>query len=262
MTSPARRPSPQAIRPQTILAAGLGLVLLLSALLVIYLRTTVPPRAPSPLSAADNALYGRLLATASDHVERGAVLLELGLRDEALDEFSSALVAFESSRLRDNPWVRPRMAQLEATVRTIYAGEAGASGLADLSGFLRPAKSVNQFAAAVLEVENRFIRRYGRGLDVTGRDHIEHVALYGPGSAVDIRTYDLSPLQVQFLSDEFRREGLRVKDFSNDAVLQMQVLAALRAGHPERAGTGLHLHVDRFTDRVDAWTVGRKAVRR
>ena len=41
---------------------------------------------------------------------------------------------------------------------------------------------------------------------------------------------------------------MRVKDFSTDAVLQAQIRAAYDAGRGDRAGTALHLHVDRFVN--------------
>jgi hypothetical protein len=52
-----------------------------------------------------------------------------------------------------------------------------------------------------------------------------------------------------------REEGIRVKDFSDDAILQAQIRSARAAGLADRAGTGLHLHVDRFPNRRDRWTV-------
>ena len=55
----------------------------------------------------------------------------------------------------------------------------------------------------------------------------------------------------------FTGKRVRVKDFSSDQVLAAQVAAAIRAGRPDVAGTGVHLHVDRFRDRNDRWTVRR-----
>ncbi len=100
-----------------------------------------------------------------------------------------------------------------------------------------------------------FAARYGRTIAVTGRDHAEHVALYGAGGAGDLRVRDLTREQVAFAIGALRGAGIRVKDFSTDAVLRAQVAAAVRAGVGERGGTGLHLHADRFLDRVDRWTV-------
>ena len=97
--------------------------------------------------------------------------------------------------------------------------------------------------------------RFGREIVVTGRDHAEHLALYGAGGAVDLRVRDLTPGQVAYAVAELRRAGVRVKDFSSDAVLRAQVAAARAAGLADRAGTGLHLHADRFLDRTDRWTV-------
>jgi hypothetical protein len=53
-----------------------------------------------------------------------------------------------------------------------------------------------------------------------------------------------------------RAAGIRVKDFSTDSVLQAQIQSAIKAGLADRAGTGVHLHVDRFADRHDRWTTG------
>ncbi len=106
-------------------------------------------------------------------------------------------------------------------------------------------------------MRDAFRSRYRDSVVVTGRDHPEHLSLYGPRSAMDIRVRGLAPDQVQFLVAGFQQRGIRVKDFSTDAVLRAQVAAALRAGVPDRAGTGVHLHVDRFRDRSDRWTVRR-----
>ena len=46
-----------------------------------------------------------------------------------------------------------------------------------------------------------------------------------------------------------------MKDFSQDSVLARQIQAAIRAGLADRAGTGVHLHIDRFANRRDAFTV-------
>lgn len=240
--------------PRTILLLGLGAVVLLGIGLDLWLKARAPAAEVAPLSSSDDALYDRLVEEASDHVERGVVLLELGLRDEALSEFAAALLTFEASPLRSSPWVAPQLAQLEATIHALYEGRADGVAGPGLRSRLRAVLAPEEFAAAVQRVFERFQRRYGRGFDITGADHLEHRTLYGPGGALDIRTRDLDPYQVQFLIAEFQREGLRVKDFSTDAVLQAQIVAAVSAGLPERAGTGLHLHVDRFADRWDRWT--------
>ena len=65
----------------------------------------------------------------------------------------------------------------------------------------------------------------------------------------------MSPEQVSFVVVECRARGIRVKDFSQDSILQRQIAAATRAGLLDRAGTGLHLHIDRFANRRDHWTV-------
>ena len=113
----------------------------------------------------------------------------------------------------------------------------------------------DQFKQAVDEAQLAFQAQFQRAFEITGRDHPEHLSLYGPGSAFDVRTRDLSASQVQFLIQRFGERGIRVKDFSLDAVLLAQIQAAIKRGVPDRAGTGKHLHIDRFRDRRDKYTV-------
>ena len=253
----------------TLGALALVLVAAGGVLLVRAVRSRgadVPP----PLSEAEAQAYDALVARAADQTERGAALLEIGLPDAALREFGGAVTTLESSPLRDNPWVRPRIDALEAGIANIYreqrlavparyaaataraarASRAGAPVLARTARL-----SVEDFATRMAGVQREFAGRFGRELAVTGRDHAEHLALYGAGGAVDLRVRDLTPEQVAFTVAELRRAGVRVKDFSSDAVLRAQVAAARAAGLGDRAGTGLHLHADRFLDRTDRWTV-------
>lgn len=229
---------------------------------------------PPPLTEAEAHAYDGLVARAADQTERGAALLEIGLPDAALREFGAAVTTLESSPLRDNPWVRPRIDALEAGIANIYreqrvavpARYAAATARADRvtrsrGGVPAPALarearlSVDDFAARLARVQRAFVARFGREMGVTGRDHAEHLALYGAGGAVDLRVRDLTAEQVAFAVAQLRAAGVRVKDFSSDAVLRAQVAAARAAGLGDRAGTGLHLHADRFGDRADRWTV-------
>jgi hypothetical protein len=107
------------------------------------------------------------------------------------------------------------------------------------------------------EVRAAYTQTFRDSIVVTGRDHPEHLSLYGARSAMDIRVRGLRPDQVQFLVKGFSDRRIRVKDFSSDQILRAQIAAAIRAGVPDRAGTGVHLHVDRYRDRNDRWTVRR-----
>lgn len=222
------------------------------------------PAAPSPLSEADAIHFDSLLLASYDHVERGTTLLELGLADPALQEFARAINTLETSRLHENPWIRPRIEALEGAIATVYREKRVAVPAAYRDAATRPAPtrpaasprlSPDDFAARFAEVQRRFEERYGRRLVVTGRDHAEHLSLYGEGGALDLRVRDLSREQVRFAVERLREAGIRVKDFSTDEVLRAQIASARAAGLLDRAGTGLHLHVDRYTDRSDRWTV-------
>jgi hypothetical protein len=221
-------------------------------------------QADASLSSTDYSLYESVLAQSSDHLERGATLLGLGLTDGALTEFARAVNVFEESRLGRNPLIRPRIDAIRATVRDIYRSRNTTAPSAyrrakatrvNLAAGLRAALSIDEFLLAAGEVQRLFLDRFQAKFEITGQDHPEHVGLYGPGGAIDIRVRGLSTAQVGFLIAGFNSLGARVKDFSSDQVLQAQIAAALKAGLPGRAGTGLHLHVDRFADRFDPYTV-------
>lgn len=212
----------------------------------------------------ETQLYDSLMVESSRSIERGSTLLDLGLREAALEEFALALAGFEKSILADNRYVRPTIEALAATVQDIYrfnridapaAFARGGGRRMDLSKNLPARLTTDQFRVAVDRVRGGFRRRYQRDVDVTGADHPEHLSLYGPGGALDIRVKDLSREQTGFLIAGFGAVGIRVKDFSSDAILQRQILAAVAAGLADRAGTGLHLHIDRFRDRRDRYTV-------
>ena len=212
----------------------------------------------------ETQLYDSLMVESSRSIERGSTLLDLGLRDAALEEFALALAGFEKSMLADNRFVRPTIEALAATVQDIYrfnridapaAFSKGGGRRMDLSKNLPARLSTDQFRVAVERVRLGFQRKYKRGVEVTGADHPEHLSLYGPGGALDIRVKDLSRQQTGYLIAGFGAVGIRVKDFSDDVILQRQIRAAVAAGLADRAGTGLHLHIDRFRDRRDRYTV-------
>jgi hypothetical protein len=241
--------------------AALFLAIGSGALLV---RASRAGSAARPLSEEDAEYFDALTLTAYEHVERGTSLLELGLADPALKEFARALNTLGTSRLRDDRAVRRSVAALESAIAEIYrakrirvpgryaaAPRAPTTPRPDMRGAMSP----EQFAERFTRVQQRFNERFGRPLVVTGRDHAEHLSLYGVGSALDLRVRDLSREQVSFAIAAMREEGIRVKDFSDDAILRAQIRSAHAAGLPDRAGTGLHLHIDRFPNRRDRWTV-------
>jgi hypothetical protein len=219
---------------------------------------------PPALTPVEGQIYDSLMADAGKSIERGSTLLELGLNQEALQEFGKAVSVFDGSPLAGNPLVRPSIEALFSTVTRIYqskkfavpAGFRAAKGkVADLSTALAQQLTVDQFQAALDAVQTAFQTKFARRYEITGADHAEHLSLYGKGGARDIRVRDLTGEQIDFLISGFAARGARVKDFSKDAVLQAQIRAALARGWSDRAGTGLHLHVDRFRDRRDQWTV-------
>jgi FHA domain len=221
-------------------------------------------RGPPPLTEVEGRLYDSLMVEATKNIERGSTLLDLGLEDAALTQFTNAIALFETSILARNEWVRPSIEALVETVRRIYQTDRlkvpnalpeARGKIADLSRTLSASLSPDQFKAAVDVVQQAFDSKFGRKFVVTGADHPEHLSLYGKGGALDIRVNDLTPQEVDFLIANFKGIGIRVKDFSRDAVLQAQIQAAMARGWSDRAGTGLHLHIDRFRDRRDRWTV-------
>jgi hypothetical protein len=245
-----------------------GAVLALMALLVVagivVYRGATSESNVTPLSDSDAALFDSLLLVSYDHMERGSTLLDIGLSDQALQEFARSTNVVETSRLRDNPWVKPRIAALEATIGEIYrtrsinvpAQYRNAKATVSTASALKAQLTASDFAARFGSVETRFASQFHRQVVVTGRDHPEHVSLYGKGGAIDMRVNDLSREQVQWIVANCRAAGIRVKDFSTDSVLQAQIASAIKAGLADRAGTGVHLHVDRFADRHDRWTTG------
>lgn len=223
-----------------------------------------PQDTPIALSPADAAVFDSLLGVTLDHIERGNILLEIGAAPAALTEFATGLSVISTSRLRDDPYVKRRLDQLRSSVGDVYRAQkltvptsfATTSTVGALQGQgLNAALSAVQFAASFEALRSSFQARFGTPLEITGRDHPEHLSLYGAGGAIDLRSKTLNAQQLQFVVDAARRAGIRVKDFSKDAILKAQIQAANAAGLRDRAGTGLHLHIDRFANRRDRWTV-------
>ena len=236
--------------------------LLIVAGVVVYSGATRESQV-TPLSDTDAALFDSLLLVSYDHMERGSTLLDLGLPDQALQEFARSTNVVETSRLRDNPWVKPRIASLEATIGEIYrtrrinvpAQYRNAKATVSTASSLKAQLSAADFSTRLLAIQTQFATQFHRQVVVTGRDHPEHLSLYGRGGAIDMRVNDMSREQVQWIVANCRSAGIRVKDFSTDSVLQAHIQSAIKAGLADRAGTGVHLHVDRFADRHDRYTV-------
>ncbi len=206
-----------------------------------------------------------LLSVSYDHVERGGTLLELGLGDGAAQEFAQAVNTLALSDLRSNPLVAPRIRALEASVASIYREQrlavpsnyARATSPLSAEQLKTASLSVSEFAAQFQLMAAMFRDRFGRDIVVTGRDHAEHVALYGKGGAMDLSIKGLNPTELAFIIDQAHARHIRIKDFSRDSILQREVQAAVKAGLLFEAGTGLHFHIDRFANRRDRWTALR-----
>ncbi len=264
---PAASPQGRFPRWATALLVALALVAIVGAYIGYQAWSNAQAVAGQPadsFTAREIQLYDSLMTESSRSIERGSTLLELGLRDAAREEFALALAAFEKSLLADNRFVRPTIEALAATVSEVYrfnrldapaAFSRGGGRRMDLSKNLPARLSTDQFRVAVEQVRLGFRRRFTRDIEITGADHPEHLSLYGPGGALDIRVKNLSREQTGFLIAGFGAVGIRVKDFSSDDILQRQIRAAMAAGLADRAGTGLHLHIDRYRDRRDRYTV-------
>ena len=261
---PKRLPGARKKRPiGLIVTVAAAVVLVGVAVGAIWFGLFRAERRGGVLTDEQGMQVDSLLVVAYDHVERGNTLLELGLGDVAAEEFARGVNTLALSSYRNHPAVKPRIEALEASVAAIYRNRqlAVPPKYASARATLAPDKlrqaslSADQFAAAFAQVSTAFESRFGSAIAVTGRDHAEHLTLYGPGGALDLRSRTMSPEQVQFVVTECRTRGIRVKDFSQDSILQRQIAAATRAGLLDRAGTGLHLHIDRFANRRDHWTV-------
>jgi hypothetical protein len=242
---------------------GVALVLVIASMVVMY-RAVTHTTAAAQLSNEDTALFDSLLVVAYDHIERGTTLLEIGAPQPALQDFAAGINALKTSRLREHPYIVPRIEALEASVAaiyrekhiavpTVYSAAKETAGLVARS--LRESLTPTEFATRFADVRQQFLNKFGQPVTITGTDHAEHVSLYGKGSAIDIRSRNLTGAQTAFLVGACRNAGIRVKDFSQDSVLQRQIQSAVRAGLADRAGTGLHIHIDRFANRRDAYTV-------
>lgn len=246
-----------------IAVAVVALLLIAGAAGAIWFGLFRAEKARGVLSDEQGMQVDSLMVVAYDHVERGSTLLELGLPDAAADEFARGVNTLALSSYRNHPAVKPRIEALEASVAAIYRDRKltvppkyAASRSTLRPDQLRQASlSAAQFAAAFGQVASGFEARFGTAIAVTGRDHAEHLSLYGPGGALDLRSRTMTPEELAFVVSECRSRGIRVKDFSQDSVLQRQIAAATKAGLLDRAGTGLHLHIDRFANRRDSWTV-------
>lgn len=263
-----KRPKPlgraRGSRPVAPIAIAVVAVLLVGAAVgAIWFGLFRAEKAGGVLSDEQGMQVDSLMVLAYDHVERGSTLLELGLPDAAADEFARGVNTLALSSYRNHPAVKPRIEALEASVAAIYRDRKltvppkyAASRTTLRPDQLRQASlSAAQFAAAFGQVASGFEARFGTAIAVTGRDHAEHLSLYGPGGALDLRSRTMTPEELAFVVSECRSRGIRVKDFSQDSVLQRQIAAATKAGLLDRAGTGLHLHIDRFANRRDSWTV-------
>jgi len=275
-TAPPRPSAPAAARKRTGLRPSLSLSVRTRVVLVVgtmtlgiagyaFWRAARIDRPPATeLTIEQSIELDSLLAQAYEHIERGSTLLEFGATQQALSEFAAGITVLQLHPLHRHPAVAPRIAALETAVSAIYrarrlaipdrfARSTGGVTLARVG--LAASVGVDEFTRAINDVSTSFGQRFGAPLVVTGRDHAEHLSLYGSGGAVDVRTRGLTPDRIQWLVDACRTRGLRVKDFSRDAILQAQIAAAMKAGLADRAGTGLHLHVDRFAGQRDRWTV-------
>jgi hypothetical protein len=251
-------------RPVSLAVAAITLIVL--AVWGVRVSQQGVLRSDDLLSDAESVTLDSLLVAAYDHLERGNSLLELGVETDASQEFARGVNTLALSALRNHPIVRPRIEALEALIADIYRAQrrtvpdayASAKSTLRAEAIRSAVLSREQFAHAFDLVSGAFTLRYGKTLTVVGRDHAEHLALYGEGGALDLRTYTLTSEEVAFVIAQCRSYGIRVKDFSQDSILRRQVEAARRAGLFDRAGTGLHLHIDRFADRRDRWTVSER----
>lgn len=231
---------------------------------VMLWRAISTPVGVSELSPDEIFVVDSLMAETYEYLERGYTLLAYRRFDAARAEFATGLGVLTTHPLHTHPDVALRILALEEAVGNFYREEQlrvptgfsrqGATMSLPRAG-LGASMSSDEFLRLVEEVRSEFSQRYRKTLDVTGKDHAEHRSLYGVGGARDLRTRTLSAEELQFVIASFRQRGIRVKDFSKDHVMQQQIKAAIAAGVPDRASTGLHLHIDRFGGRRDRWTV-------
>lgn len=243
----------------------LAVLLVAGAAAVVWYTVFRATRSIAVLDDRQAAELDTLLVIAYDHVERGGMLLELGLGDGAGDEFAKAVTTLELSDLRDNPLVKPRIQALAASVAAIYRERSLAvpSNYANATSPLTPDQmktaslTADEFAAKFGLMAATFAAQFGHPIVVSGRDHAEHVFLYGKGGAMDLSIKNMPPAEVNWIVNRAHALHIRVKDFSQDTILRRQVANAIKAGLLFEAGTGLHLHIDRFANRRDRWTTLR-----
>ncbi len=246
------------------IAASACLLVAIATTMVWYGQRTAADTS-TILSDQQAIQFDSLLVVAYDHLERGNALLEMGVSDGATQEFARGINTLALSDVRNHRQVKPRIEALESSVAAMYrerrltvpTAYVGARSTMRADKIRTAALSRAQFEHAFDLVSGAFRLRFSQPVIVSGRDHAEHLTLYGEGGALDLRSMTMSPEQVAFVVAQCRSYGIRVKDFSQDSILQRQVKAAIRAGLPDRAGTGLHLHIDRFADRRDKWTIDR-----
>ncbi|MCA9739661.1 MAG: FHA domain-containing protein, partial [Gemmatimonadetes bacterium] len=77
-------------------------------------------QAPPALTPEEAALFQTLMTEATERMERGSTLLELGQPELALAEFARAINGVETSTLGRHPWVQARLATFEAAVGALY----------------------------------------------------------------------------------------------------------------------------------------------
>jgi hypothetical protein len=252
---------------QAMGVVGMACVFVFAAVVAVRYASRTDASTKGLLTDQQAIRFDSLLSVAYDHLERGNSLLELGIADEAAQEFARGINTLALSDIRNNRQVKPRIEALEGSVAAIYRGRrlavpeayAGAKPTMSADKARTAALSTDQFSHSFDLVSGAFRLRFHESIVVVGRDHPEHLALYGPGGALDLRSFTMSPEQIAFVIEQCHSFGIRVKDFSQDSILQRQIKAAIRAGLADRAGTGLHLHIDRFADRRDRWTIGALA---
>jgi hypothetical protein len=223
-------------------------------------------RPDGTLTEEEQLTVDSLLSISYEHIERGYMLRRIGETAMSRGEFDAALAVIQRHPLSRRDDVKDR---LYALARVIDALDPERQ----LAGRLRRPRPRSlaevglgatltraQFTEAWEQVQQEFQTAFpGRALTVTGTDHAEHLQLYGPGGALDVRTRDLTDEQIAFVVDACRRAGIRVKDFSREAVMRSQAERARALGRADLASTGVHLHIDRFGLRRDRWTVGTGA---
>ena len=262
-----RRKTLAPLRPQTAAPTparsatwliALALLLLAAAAAFVLTRFTMRNGHLVPLAPADARLFDQQLNDANHRVERGSTLLDLGLGDAALQEFTHAISNLGTSRLRDNAWVQQRTGAVTMAVTDAYRtrglevpavfGSAARSNVSSADALIAR-YPVEEFARRLSQAQQAFASRFGRQVTIAGRDLPEHVSLYGVGGAVDFRVDDLSEEQTQFLLSQLRAQHLRAVDYSSDPAVQDELHSTSATDLPGVVrNQKLHLHVDRYAE--------------